>query len=118
MPTSPTLIVKQRELYFCEPDPQDTIGSEQAGDRVWCIVSIPQLRRGNCVVALPLSRHMEKAGAHLIKVPLQEITVEGDDPNIDRHVEPNRSGDSADRGDGRTTVGWNVADQSGHEEHR
>ncbi len=84
MPISPTTVIKQGELYFCEPDPQDIVGSEQEGDRIWVIVSIPRLHRGKCVVGLPLSRHMEKAGAHLIKIPLQEITVEGSDPNIDR----------------------------------
>ncbi len=85
MPISLTTLIKQGELYFCEPDPQDTVGSEQEGDRPWVIVSIPELRRGKCVVGLPLSRHMEKAGAHLIKVPLQEITMDDkDDPNIDR----------------------------------
>jgi mRNA-degrading endonuclease toxin of MazEF toxin-antitoxin module len=84
MPISPTTVINQGDIYFCEPDPQDTVGSEQGGDRPWVIVSIPQLRRGNCVVGLPLSRHTEKAVAHLIKVPLQEITVEGTDPNIDR----------------------------------
>jgi mRNA-degrading endonuclease toxin of MazEF toxin-antitoxin module len=85
MPISLTTLIKQGELYFCEPDPQDTVGSEQEGDRPWVIVSIPELRRGRCVVGLPLSRHMEKAGAHLIKVPLQEITMDDkDDPNIDR----------------------------------
>lgn len=85
MPISLTTLIKQGELYFCEPDPQDTVGSEQEGDRPWVIVSIPELRRGKCVVGLPLSRHMEKAGAHLIKVPLQEITMDDkNDPNIDR----------------------------------
>jgi mRNA-degrading endonuclease toxin of MazEF toxin-antitoxin module len=83
MPIPPTAEVKQGELYFCEPDPQDTIGSEQAGDRVWLVVSIPQLRRGNTVVCLPLSRHNKEA-AHLIKVPFQEITVTAGDQNIDR----------------------------------
>jgi mRNA-degrading endonuclease toxin of MazEF toxin-antitoxin module len=48
------------------------------------VVSIPALHRGNCVVALPLSRHTVKAGAHLIKVPLGEITMDGDDEKIDR----------------------------------
>jgi mRNA-degrading endonuclease toxin of MazEF toxin-antitoxin module len=84
MAISPTTVVKQGELYFCEPDPTDTVGSEQHGDRIWVIVSLPQLIRGKCVVGLPLSRHVEKAGAHLIKVPFQEITVDGDDANIDR----------------------------------
>jgi mRNA-degrading endonuclease toxin of MazEF toxin-antitoxin module len=84
MSISPSTIIKQGDIFFCEPDPRDTVGSEQEGDRPWVVISITARHRGNCVVALPLSRHIEKAGAHLIKVPLQEITVEGNDPNIDR----------------------------------
>ncbi len=83
MPISPT-VVNQGEIFFCEPDPQDIVGSEQEGDRPWVIVSIASLHRGNCVVGLPLSRHIEKAGGHLIKVPFQEITMDGNDTNIDR----------------------------------
>ncbi len=85
MPISPTTVIKQRELYFCDPDPQDTVGSELSGDHVWCIVSTPPFHRGNCVVGLPLSRHTGKAMAHLIKIPFQEITVDNaQDPNVDR----------------------------------
>lgn len=85
MPIYPTTVINQGDCYFCEPDPQDTIGAEQEGDRPWVIVSIPQLRRGKCAVGLPLSRHTDKAGAHLIYVPRQEITVDDpNDQNIDR----------------------------------
>lgn len=42
------------------------------------------LPRGNCVVGLPLSRHTEKAVAHLIQVPVSEITMDGNDANINR----------------------------------
>lgn len=35
-------------------------------------------------MGLPLSRHIEKAGAHLIKVPKTEITMEDGNPAIDR----------------------------------
>lgn len=83
MPTSP-IVIKQGEFYFCEPDPKDTVGSEQEGDRPWVIVSAPRCHRGNCVVGLPLSRHVEKAGAHLIQIPLQEITMVGGATNINR----------------------------------
>lgn len=76
--------VKQGDIYWCDPDPADTVGSEQAGDRPWVIVSIPRLHRGNCAVGLPLSRHMEKAGAHLIVIPRQEITMQDGNPPIDR----------------------------------
>lgn len=84
MPISQKTVIKQGEIFFCEPDPQDIVGSEQEGDRPWVVVSISALHRGNCVVGLPLSRHIEKAGGHLIKVPLNEITMDGNDPNIDR----------------------------------
>lgn len=83
MPTSPK-VINQGEMWFCEPDPRDTVGSEQEGDRPWVIVSSPRCHRGNCVVGLPLSRHTEKAVAHLIHVPSQEITMEGKDANINR----------------------------------
>jgi mRNA-degrading endonuclease toxin of MazEF toxin-antitoxin module len=76
--------VNQGDLYWCEPDPKDTTGSEQAGDRPWVIVSVPKLHRGNCAVGLPLSQHIEKAGAHLIAIPKTEITMEDGNPSIDR----------------------------------
>jgi mRNA-degrading endonuclease toxin of MazEF toxin-antitoxin module len=83
MPTAPT-VIKQGETYWCEPDPKDTEGSEQKGDRVWLIISVSQLHRGNCVVALPFSRHIEKKAAHLIQIPKNEITVEDGSTPIDR----------------------------------
>ncbi len=76
--------VQQGELYWCEPDPKDIEGSEQEGDRIWVVISIPRFNRGNCAVGLPLSRHVEKAVAHLIKVPKNEITMEDGNPSIDR----------------------------------
>jgi len=76
--------INQGECYWCEPDPKDTVGSEIEKDRVWVIISIPRFHRGNCVVGLPLSRHVEKALAHLIKVPKTEMTVEDGSPSIDR----------------------------------
>lgn len=85
MPISPTTVINQGDLYFCEPDPGDTVGSEQEGDRPWVVISIPRFHRGNCVVGLPLSRHVEKACAHLIKVPATEQTMDAaDDTAIDR----------------------------------
>jgi len=77
------IIVKRGELYFCEPDPQDTVGSEQEGDRPWVIMSMTSLHRGNCVVGLPLSKHTEKACAHLIAIPRQEIIWDGGLPPYD-----------------------------------
>ena len=82
--TTPPTNVNQGDLYWCQPDPLDTVGSEQEGDRPWVIISIPRLHRGNCAVGLPLSRHMEKAGAHLIAIPKNEITIEDGSPSIDR----------------------------------
>lgn len=76
--------VERGHLYWCEPDPNDIVGSEQAGDRPWVIISIARLHRGNCAVGLPLSRHTEKSCAHLIRIPKTEITMEDGSPSIDR----------------------------------
>lgn len=85
MPISPTTVINQGDIYFCEPDPADIVGSEQEGDRPWVVMSVPRFHRGNCVVGLPLSRHIEKACAHLVKIPASEQTMESpDDPAIDR----------------------------------
>src|SRR5712691_8751089 len=73
----PPKIVKQGELYFCEPDPNDTVGSEQEKDRPWVIVSMTQFHRGNCVVGIPLSKHIDKACAHLIVIPRDEMHWDG-----------------------------------------
>ena len=81
-------IFNQGDLYWCDPDPQlvDQVGSEQKGDRIWLIVSVPRLSRGNCIVGLPLSRHTEKGGVapHLIIVPDVEITMVDGNPSITR----------------------------------
>ena len=69
--------VRTGEIYFCEPDPRDTVGSEQEKDRPWLIVSVTRLHRGNCVVGVPLSKCIEKARGHLIAVPKQEINFDG-----------------------------------------
>lgn|SRR6185437_8823460 len=81
MPTPPS--INQGDLYWCEPDPTDTVGSEQKGKRPWVIISIPRLHRGNCVVGLPLSSNVAKAVAHLIQIPKNEITMEGGSSSID-----------------------------------
>lgn len=77
------LIVSQREMYWCEPDPNDTEGSEIEKDRPWVVVSISALHRGNCVVGIPLSTQMHKARAHLIAVPKNEITMDDGTPSVD-----------------------------------
>ena len=78
--------VNQGDIYWCDPDPEGTvnIGSEQVGERPWVIISHSRLHRGNCVVGMPLSRHIEKAFAHLIVVPKNEITMEDGSLAIDR----------------------------------
>jgi mRNA-degrading endonuclease toxin of MazEF toxin-antitoxin module len=75
--------VDQGELWWLEPDPADTVGSEQEKDRPWVMVSIARLNRGNCVVGLPLSSQMDKACAHLITIPAKEITREDGNAAID-----------------------------------
>jgi mRNA-degrading endonuclease toxin of MazEF toxin-antitoxin module len=77
-------VIRQGEIFFCEPDPKDIVGSEQEGDRPWVVMSVPRCNRGNCVVGLPLSRHTEKAGAHLIKIPSNEITLDDGTKDVDR----------------------------------
>ena len=83
MPPIPS-VIRQGEIYFCEPDPKDTCGREIEKDRPWVVLSIPRLNRGSCVVCLPLSRHIEKKMAHLILVPKAEITMEDGNPSVDR----------------------------------
>lgn len=80
---SPPPSVNQGDLYWCEPDPLDTVGSELEKDRPWVLVSIPRLNRGNCVVGLPLSTRIEKACAHLVKIPRTEITREDGSESVD-----------------------------------
>jgi mRNA-degrading endonuclease toxin of MazEF toxin-antitoxin module len=84
MAISPTTVITQGSLYWCDPEPTDTVGAEHAGDHIWVIISLPRYHRGNCAVALPLSRHVEKARGHLIKVTAGEITMEDNNPSIDR----------------------------------
>jgi mRNA-degrading endonuclease toxin of MazEF toxin-antitoxin module len=76
----------QGDVYFCDPDPKvvDTVGSEQKGDHVWVIVSTPAHHRGNCVVGVPLSKHMGKAGGHLTPIPSAYINYWADEEKLDR----------------------------------
>jgi mRNA interferase MazF len=85
MPNQPP-VIKQGEIYWCDPDPQrkDTVGSEQEGYRPWLIVSREELTRGKCVVGLPLSRHVEKALHHLIAIPARHISVQDGSDVMDR----------------------------------
>lgn len=75
MPSPNPAMVKTGEMYWCEPDPKDTVGSEQEKDRIWVIVSRDELHRGNCVVGVPLTTQTKKAVAHLIKIPAEHLTM-------------------------------------------
>ena len=79
-------VYNQGDLYFCDPDPQqqNTLGSEMKGDHVWVIASIPTLQRRDSVLGIPMSRHMDKAVAHLIKIPQQEIAYNAGEVVMDR----------------------------------
>ena len=70
-----TDVVKTGDMYWCEPDPKDTVGSEQEKDRPWVIVSLTRLHRGNCAVGVPLSGQTHKAVAHLIMIPAAQLTM-------------------------------------------
>lgn len=63
------VIVRPGDIYWCEPDPADTVGSEIEKDRLWVVVSQSHLNRGNCVVAVPLTSNMAKGIGHLITIP-------------------------------------------------
>ncbi|MGD1076131.1 MAG: type II toxin-antitoxin system PemK/MazF family toxin [Thermodesulfovibrionales bacterium] len=62
-------------MYWCEPDPKDTVGSEQEKDRIWVIVSRHELHRGNCVGGVPLTTQTKKAVAHLVGIPAGHLTM-------------------------------------------
>jgi mRNA-degrading endonuclease toxin of MazEF toxin-antitoxin module len=83
MPSSIPIIIKTGDLYWCEPDPNDTVGSEQEKDRPWVIVSLTKFHRGNCVVGVPLSVRVHKAVGHLIKIPAAHLTMDGGEPSQD-----------------------------------
>jgi len=76
-------IVKTGEIFWCEPDPNDTIGSEIEKDRMWVIVSATHLHRGKCVVGVPLTSNTDKALAHLVKIPKEKLVLDGGKPPVD-----------------------------------
>lgn len=76
------VIVKTGEIYWCEPDPIDTVGSEIEKDRMWVIVSATFLHRGNCVVGVPLTSNLDKACSHLVQIPKSELVLDGKTPAI------------------------------------
>jgi len=75
MPLAIQTAVKTGEMFWCEPDPKDTVGSEQEKDRIWVIVSESSLHRGKCVVAVPLTTQLHMACAHLIQIPADEFKM-------------------------------------------
>lgn len=74
--------IQPRFLYWCEPDPADTVGSEQEKDRLWVVLSIPRLQRGNCVVCVPLTTSLHMGCAHLIQIPDDQITMADGRPSV------------------------------------
>ena len=77
------VIVKPGDIYWCEPDPADTVGSEIEKDRMWVVVSQSHLNRGNCVVAVPPTRNMTKGIAHLIAIPKDYLILDNQHPPND-----------------------------------
>jgi mRNA-degrading endonuclease toxin of MazEF toxin-antitoxin module len=80
MPLSEQAAIKTGEIYWCEPDPNDTVGSEIEKDRMWVIVSASRFHRGKCVVGVPLTSNLDKACAHLIQIPPKELILDGKTP--------------------------------------
>ena len=82
----PAPIYNQGDIYFCDPDPKvaDTVGVEHKGDHVWVIVSVARCHRGNAVVGVPLSRHMNKAGGHLTQIPASVINYGSGEDKLNR----------------------------------
>lgn len=50
---------------------------------MWVIVSATHLHRGKCVVGVPLTKNLDKACAHLIKIPKGELSLDGKTAAID-----------------------------------
>ena len=71
---------KQGETYWCDPDPKDTVGVEHKGPHIWGIISVRTRRK--CVVAVPLSKHIDKVFPPLLPpIPATEFTqVDGSLP--------------------------------------
>jgi mRNA-degrading endonuclease toxin of MazEF toxin-antitoxin module len=77
MPSPTSVTVKTGDIFWCEPDPQDTVGHEQEKDRPWVIVSLTSLHRGKCVVGIPLTKNTSIACSHLIAIPKEELVLDG-----------------------------------------
>jgi mRNA-degrading endonuclease toxin of MazEF toxin-antitoxin module len=77
MPFAIPASVKTGDIYWCEPDPKDTVGHEQEKDRPWVIVSLSSLHRGKCVVGVPLTTNTAIACSHLVAIPKTDLVLDG-----------------------------------------
>jgi len=85
MPSPIQAIVKTGDIFWCEPDPKDTVGHEQEKDRPWVIVSLASLHRGKCVVGVPLTKNTSISCSHLVLIPKSELVLDaGAAPSIAR----------------------------------
>ena len=88
MPTliSPTDVLNQGDIFWGEASAAS--GSEQAGDRPWVVMSRRAINGANTVVAVPLSRRMEKASKYphfCILIPAAEaLPIPGQTASVDR----------------------------------
>ena len=75
MPLAIQTQVKTGDMFWCDPDPKDTVGSEQEKDRVWVVVSEDYLHRGKCVVCVPLTTKLDKACGHLVQILAADLKM-------------------------------------------
>jgi mRNA interferase MazF len=82
----PQDVLGQGDLYWGED--VSAQGSEQAKDRLWCVMSRRTLNGNNTIVAVPMTTKLEKADKHpafCIRIPAQEqIPLIGQSASIDR----------------------------------
>jgi mRNA interferase MazF len=82
----PLNVLDQGELYWGEDS--EAVGSEQAGDRIWAVVSRRSLNGNNTILVVPLTTKVAKADKHpafCILIPAQEqVPIIGASPSRDR----------------------------------
>ena len=82
----PLDVLDQGDIYWAE-DTQ-AVGSEQAKDRLWVVMSRRSLNANNTVVVVPLTTKLTKADKYpsfCIRIPAQEqVPVIGAEPSCDR----------------------------------
>lgn len=77
------MTLKQGDTFWCNPDPSDTVGVEHKGPHIWGIISTRT--RAKCVIAIPLSRHINKAFPPLLPpIPASEFTHVDGTTAVDR----------------------------------